>query len=180
MILKIVGEPVNDEWLRFYGLAIDKELDPTFWKTQPHLVRKTVSSKFTDTVTVPDTAKYAVVGISADGGYYWHVKVYKDGSLIAEGDVARPTSGFTYLRVNLQEAAPPEFTVLPQEPTVAPISVPTPTPTPTPTPAPTQPPTPYQYAVSPIPQLPPEVGKYLPLAILGIGAVALIFVLLKK
>jgi len=89
MRVRVEGQAVDDPYIRYYGLSIDKPLDTRFWETQPETIRNKVWNSFTDEVEVPDTTRYVVVGISAFTGR-WHVRVYVNDELKAEGDVAVP------------------------------------------------------------------------------------------
>jgi len=105
--LTIIGMAIDDPWMRYYGLGIDQDLDPYFWRTQEHKIRKVVWGSFADELEVPDRTKYVVVGVSAWVGK-WRVKVYVNDRLVAEGYVAVPDAypgSPGYLKASL--AAPP-------------------------------------------------------------------------
>ena len=107
--LRVEGEAIGDARYRFYGLGVDQDLDRYFWRTQPHAIRKVVYRRFTDEVEVPATTTNLVVGVSATSGR-WHVKVYAEGRLIAEGDVAVPGAypgSPGYLKASIAPPAPP-------------------------------------------------------------------------
>ena len=89
MRLRVEGKAVGDPIARYYGLGIDQDLDVRFWETQIWTYRRIVFDYFVDELEVPDGTGFVVVGISATRGY-WHVKVYAEGRLVGEGDVAVP------------------------------------------------------------------------------------------
>ncbi len=89
--IKIVATAVADTYVRYHGKSVDEPLDPVFWDTQPDKVIGTTKGalEHTQTVQLAEGPHYVIYGNSAAVGYIWHVQIFVNETLIAEGDVDR-------------------------------------------------------------------------------------------
>jgi len=106
--IKVDAYTTKDPYARYGGMIIDKPLDRRWWETQPEAYNEIISKAWSHewTVDLPGGSHYVCIGISTYQGYEWHMKIYINGELKAEGDVAYDSPSH-YLRADFTVEAPP-------------------------------------------------------------------------
>ena len=89
--ITIEAYPTTDFYLRYHGLSIDEPLPDNWWLYDDYNIR-TIGSTFTyeKTVVLEYGSHYVEYAASCyPPDYAWHVRIYINGVLKAEGDVGR-------------------------------------------------------------------------------------------
>ena len=110
-VIKVEATSSKDPWVRYHGLAIDEELKPGFWTSQPEKIVAVTPQPlvYTETVTLPSGKHTITYGNSAETGFEWDAKIYVDNKLIASGQVSR----YKYLKASFTiEEAPAEASAI--------------------------------------------------------------------
>jgi hypothetical protein len=90
--IRIESYPTTDIYTRYHGKAVDQALNNDWWISQPEKNIATTPDPLTHEQTLDlapgsHTVEYAVSGYIPN--YAWHAKIFVNGKLLAEGDVAR-------------------------------------------------------------------------------------------
>jgi len=101
--IRIEASSTVDSYLRYHGMAIDKDLASGFWINQPESIIGTSYSPFTYEKEFDlSNGKHTIIyGNSAETGYEWDAKIYVDGKLVASGKVSR----YQYLKATFTVGA---------------------------------------------------------------------------
>jgi len=106
--IKVDAYTTKDPYARHGGMIIDKTLERRWWETQPEAYDEIIAGSWSHewTVDLTEGLHFVCIGVSTWPGYEWHLKIYVNGELKAEGDVAYDSPSHC-LRADFTVGVPP-------------------------------------------------------------------------
>jgi len=106
--IKVEAYTTKDPYIRYGGMIIDKTLDRRWWETQPEAYTEPIRTAWIKewVVDLPEGSHFVCIGVSTYPRYEWHMKIYVNDELKAEGDVAYDSPSH-YLRADFTVTVTP-------------------------------------------------------------------------